>query len=117
MDEPRMVKAAKLNDAGVFIGMDEILESELTSNHLPQITDCDLPVDAYRWVVDESKPEGGTFVRLPKPSAERQLKEPNTMQAIYKGFVAIKASGLALPNETENWMAWFSTTIDAKDKE
>lgn len=108
------ITCARINESGVFQGMESLNESDLTPLHLPQITDCDLPVDAYRWVADADAPLGGAFVPLPKKTPDRQVREPNTLRAIYKALAAINAV-TPLPTETREWLAWFSTTTDARE--
>jgi hypothetical protein len=51
--------AALLDENGVFLRMEEVLEP--TNRHLPQITQCDLPSGKYQWVADANNPFGGAF--------------------------------------------------------
>lgn len=64
------IKAALLNEQGIFLGIDELTDAgQLTEQHLPQITECDLPPGRYRWVqqdVTKANPFGGAFWPLPK---------------------------------------------------
>ncbi len=106
---PKMVRAAKLNAAGVFIGIEELPEDELTPHHLPEITDCDLPPHKYRW--DDGKQ---CFLALPKKALEDSLSEPHALRAIVLGFIAVKNSGITLPKETLDYIAWYQSTIDFK---
>ena len=53
------MRAALLDEKGIFIGMDET-ESP-GPRHLPQITNCDLPAGKYVWVPDDRNPVGGAF--------------------------------------------------------
>ncbi len=64
------IKAALLDERGVFLRLDEIeSEAELTPRHLPQIVSCDLAPGAYVWIPDEKRganglllnPYGGAF--------------------------------------------------------
>lgn len=56
------VKAALLDARGVFKGMAELAdESEITPLHLPQITECDLPPDLYKWIDRPGNEFGGAF--------------------------------------------------------
>jgi hypothetical protein len=46
-----MVRAALLDENGVYLRMDTLADPGLlTSRHLPQITACDLPPGKYRWI-------------------------------------------------------------------
>lgn len=105
----KMVRAARLNPAGVFIGIEELPEDELTPHHLPEITECDLPLHKYRW--DDEKQ---CFLPLPKKALEDSIAEPHALRAIVLGFIAVKESGIALPKETLDYIAWYQTTIDFK---
>jgi hypothetical protein len=105
--KPALVRAARLDEHGVYQGMDDLPASELTPHHLSQISDCDLPPGGYRW-------DGQTFVPLPKRLAERALKEPDTLRAIAAGLNAVRAAGIALPPETTAWLAWHAASFDAK---
>ena len=53
------MRCALLSPAGVYLRMDEV--DEPTENHLPQITECDLPPGKYKWVPDETNTYGGAF--------------------------------------------------------
>ncbi len=63
-----MIKAALLDERGVYQRMDELEdESKLTAQHLPRITECDLPAGEYVWQpakVGERNPFGGSFFPL-----------------------------------------------------
>jgi hypothetical protein len=65
------IKAALLDEQGIFLGIDELTDAgQLTDQHLPGITECDLPPGRYRWVpteVNTINPYGGAFWPLPKP--------------------------------------------------
>src|SRR5688572_33292615 len=53
------MRMALLSPAGVFLRMDDV--EQPTANHLPQITECDLPPGRYKWVPDLENPFGGAF--------------------------------------------------------
>ena len=56
------LRAALLDATGVYLQIDELAsDRDLTPQHLPQITECDLPPGQYRWVVESTAPEGGRF--------------------------------------------------------
>jgi hypothetical protein len=57
-----MIKAALLDEGGVFLRMDELVdESQLTERHVATIASCDLPAGRYQWIPDETNPYGGAF--------------------------------------------------------
>jgi hypothetical protein len=66
-----MIRCAKLNEQGDYLGMVEIEEAQLTPQHLRQIDVCDLEPGKYRWVADEANPMGGAFF----PIAYLELRE------------------------------------------
>lgn len=55
------IKAALLDEQGLYLRMDELAEADLTERHVPTIKACDLPAGQYRWVPDERNPYGGAF--------------------------------------------------------
>lgn len=57
-----MIKAALLDERGVYLRVDELAsEADLTPQHLPQITYCDLPAGEYVWLPDDAGDYGGAF--------------------------------------------------------
>lgn len=69
------IKAALLDENGVYLRMVEVRGAELTVRHLPSIKECDLPPGRYKWVPEEAtfnpktskverNPYGGRFVAL-----------------------------------------------------
>ena len=108
-ETPKIIRAAKINAAGVFVGVVEVLESELTDRHFPEFGDCDLPPNKYRW--DE---KAGAFVPLPKNATEEVIQEPHALRALVAGFIAVKESGIELPKETLDYIAWYQQTFDFK---
>jgi hypothetical protein len=69
------IRCALIDERGIYQGMTEIDESELGPQHLPTITDCDLPAGQYQWVVDAGNPYGGKFVSMRMLQAAQRLKE------------------------------------------
>lgn len=56
------VKAALLDERGVYLRMDELAdETQLTAQHVPSITSCDLPPGQYKWIAEEMNEYGGAF--------------------------------------------------------
>lgn len=64
------IRAALLDERGIFVGVDELDEADLTGRHLAGITECDLPIGKYKWIPDDKNPMGGAFW----PVAYLQLK-------------------------------------------
>ncbi len=107
---PPLVKAARLDPNGVFLGIDEIAADKLTDLHLPDITECDLTPGRYAW-------HNGTFVPVtpePRPGAPKPIA-PDATVAIAQGLAAIAQAGkLALPKTTQDWITATLQTLDAK---
>lgn len=64
-----------------YLGMVEVDEADLGAQHLPQITECDLPANEYRWQPEEGNPLGGHFLPLP-PKQRAVAGEPTEEQAL-----------------------------------
>lgn len=105
MKKKPTVRAARLDENDVYVGMEEV--AELTDRHLPHVTECDLPPGRYRW-------DGAAFVPLPKVTARKLTKEPDALRAIVKGFDSIRKSGIKLDAETDAWLDWQLGTVDLK---
>lgn len=105
-EEIRLIRAARIDKDGVYLGMEDVPEGELTAEHLPQITECDLPPGKYRW-----RAEAGAFV--PIDSGFRQI-EPDALAAIHAGLEAVRKSGVKLPKVTTEWLEHFKTTWDGQ---
>ena len=59
------IKAALLDERGVYLRMDELEDrSELTDRHLPSITACDLPAGRYVWIKDDRLRRDGTLINI-----------------------------------------------------
>lgn len=56
------VRAALLDENGVYLRMDELADRALlTPLHLERITSCDLAPGKYRWIADRDNLFGGAF--------------------------------------------------------
>ncbi len=111
------VRAALIDAGGVYQGMVELEEDQLTSRHLPQITDCDLPPNAgYKWVVDRDNPFGGAFVPPPRKTPEQKFTDADPLPALLLFFVrAWKVGGIdAVPAYTLDWMRAYIDTFDVR---
>ena len=68
------IRAALLDKNGVFQRMDELPgRAQLTSRHLPSITECDLPAGEYVWHPDVKNEFGGAFVSLLMLQAQARI--------------------------------------------
>jgi len=57
------IKAALLDERGVFLRIDEVGSVDaLTERHLPSIVACDLPPGRYLWIPDERRRPNGRLV-------------------------------------------------------
>lgn len=65
----------------------------------------DLEEGRYRW-------DGETFLPVKSPEPEDLVNERHTLVAIAQGFIAIRESGIALPEITNRWLDWYEKTVD-----
>ena len=100
----KTVRAALLDENGIYLGIDLLPEDQLTEHHLPHITECDLPPGQYCW-------HENAFVPIPK---KKQIEAPDTERAIALGFLALLSQGLKLPAETRIWLKNYSDSFDFK---
>lgn len=101
------VKAALLDERGVFWRMDELEdESQLTALHLPKITECDLRPGQYRWQADAANPHGGAFVPLPRSKRKAAPETPDLEEAFYA-----LAKGHDSPT-VRAWCAYYEQSLD-----
>jgi len=100
--ETKTVKAALHDKDGVFLRIDEVLESELTEFHNPAITECDLPSNAYRW-------DGKTYIPIKKV---RRNFSADAETAMAMGFLALHEQGIELPQETLKWSQRYMRKFD-----
>ena len=111
-------RAALLDAAGFFRGMDELAAPEaVTALHLPQIYECDLdPQAGYRWQKDAANPHGGAFVPPPRKTPEDRFDKAEPLPAMMCMFVrAWKLQQFELPAPTLAWMRGYALTVDFKD--
>lgn len=106
---PTLVRAARLDETGVFLGIDELPEAELTPLHLREIAECDLPPERYRWSKEHAR-----FEPIPKRRPEDALKDPDAVRAIALGFLALHSQSIALPRETLDWVSKYARSFDSK---
>jgi hypothetical protein len=101
------IRAARLDALGVYQGIDVLDDaSHLTPQHLPQITECDLPPGRYRWTGDQFRPLRAAQV---KPGPEL----PDLERVVYRMAKLMQANGIALHADVERWCAWYGGTSDA----
>lgn len=110
---PRLVRCALLDrERRVFLGMVEIDASQIDPEiHLTKVTECDLPVDQYRWQEDASSPCGGTFMPLP-PQQRAKAARPTMEHAVAFDLLARREAGGQLPDAT---LAWLDDTVVSFD--
>lgn len=99
-----MKKIAKLDQSGVYQGIEEVAEKNLQPHHVELPDGCDLPHGKYKW-------NGDTFVLITDP-LRIKINNPDALNAIAIGFISLHQSGIALPEETLEWMDHYLTTQD-----
>lgn len=103
------VFAARLDDRGVYQGVDELDSAEaLTDRHLPEVTECDLPPGKYRW-----NRERKTFEALEHASVRAAVDVPSVEEIVYElaGHLGEKASPAVI-----KWMDWYRSSIDGRTR-
>lgn len=105
-DEPQIVKAALLDENGVFLRIDSIPIDQLTPRHLPQITECDLPPGKARW-----NSETLTFEFI--LNKEPEIYSPNMERAIALGLISLFSRKAPHP-ETLEWLKEYANSFDMK---
>lgn len=108
------VKAALLDkERRIYLGIVEVDEDEFGPEHLPQITECDLPPHQYRWEVIQGNPMGGQFV--PLPPQQRAVAGSTTLeQAVAYDFLARRDRGEQLPDVTLAYLDGLIMSFDFK---
>jgi hypothetical protein len=101
------IKAARLDALGVYQGIDVLDDpSHLTPEHLPQITECDLPPGRYRWTGDQFRPLRAAEVK-PGPDI------PDLERVVYRLARIMQSQGIPLHGDVQRWCAWYGGTPDA----
>lgn len=99
-----MKQIANLDENGVYHGMIEIEDEDLQAHHIELPEGCDLPHGQYRW-------NGHTFLPLTDPE-HISINNPDAFNAIAIGFISLQQQGMALPEETQEWLDHYITTQD-----
>jgi hypothetical protein len=101
------IRAARLDALGVYQGIDVLDDaSHLTPQHLPQITECDLPPGRYRWT-------GIQFMPLRAAQVKPGPDLPDLERVVYRMAKLMQAQGIPLHGDVQRWCAWYSGTPDA----
>lgn len=96
-----MIKAALLDAQNVYLGIVEVQKDQLTSRHLPQVSECDLEPGRYRW-------NGKYFELIESTKAEPEPGVPGLEEVVY-----LLATGDAKNARVAAWCEWYRKTIDA----
>lgn len=99
-----MKQIAKLDENNVYHGMTEIEDHELLPTHVELQDGCDLPPGKYQW-------NGQSFHPITDPQRIK-LNNPDALNAIAMGFIAIHNSGITLPPETLKWIEFHVRSND-----
>ena len=106
-------RCAHIDPNGVYLGMVEVDEAVVTARHLPQISECDLPPLAYRWVADSASSYGGRFEPLLPHQRPKADTVPDLERAFYATLKALDAQGTPLAVEAAAWLAWYEKSWDS----
>jgi hypothetical protein len=99
-------QSAAVDTRGVYLGMfDEGAEIPDGALRIPEITECDLEPGRYYW-------DGKAFQPRARGAIAAMQEEPNMINAIYDGFVALQRQGFDLPASTREWMEFHAGSFD-----
>ena len=99
------MRVALLDETDVFVGMVDLAEGgRLTSRHLPQVPECDLPPGRYKW-------NGKAFEPLPAAQVRPADDVPSLEEVV--------ALLILRPNDPRltRWAQWYRTTIEGRGKD
>lgn len=93
-----LLDAPAASGRGKYTGVIDELpdESALTENHVPEITQCDLPAGVYIW-----EPERKSFTHEQTVAAR---SAPSIERAVEALAVTVEALGARLPEEVTAWI-------------
>lgn len=100
------VQVARLDANSIYQGVDEIDPGELTDSHVHLPNGCDLPPGKHRWDVQQK-----TFVPL-QQGEDVDKPDPHALRSIAIGLMAIHEQGMPLPEETLQWLDFYSSSMD-----
>ena len=111
------VRIAKLREDGLFLGLEEIDEKDLTEDHVHKaVADgTDLAPGKYRW--EKGKNEfGGSFVPIDSVTKPITELRGNATGALYALVLALMEEKTLkqIPLPLAQWIAHYSRTVDAK---
>ena len=102
--EINKVTVARLDAFGIYQGIDEICDADLTDAHVQLPNGCDLPHGKYRW--DKTR---GAFVAIDE---KKELEQPpDALRALAIGFIWMHDLGMELPAETLAWLDSYTAEI------
>jgi hypothetical protein len=109
-------RCAELDANGVYLGMVEVDEADLTAQHLPQIGECDLEARSYRWAPDAESAYGGRFEPLLPHQRPKVGGTPSLEGAFYATLKGLSAQGIPLAVEATAWLQWYEQTLDRQSR-
>lgn len=103
----KTASVARLDVNGVFLGVDEIDAADLTDQHIPVPTDCDLEPGRYQWDAEHAM-----FL----PIAGKEIVDrtaPLAWKAMYLLVRDLQRQSFTVNAYTAEWAEWFAKTIEA----
>lgn len=105
-EEIKTTTIAQIDANGIYRGIVEINESDLTEAHVHLPHGCDLPAGQYRWDAEKK-----TFMPL-QSGEEVPQQDPHALRAVAIGFITLHDQGLTLPPETLAWLDFYTGAMD-----
>lgn len=109
-----MTTVAVLDANGVLAGYERGLPNDYQPSDGQVIVpdECDLFPGKYIWSADANA-GNGAFIPAPRTGSADEVKQPNVLRAIFRGFQAIESRFPGtLPTETKDWLSKFSVSVD-----
>lgn len=103
----RKVQIAQLDADGIYQGVTEINETDLTAEHVQLKHGCDLPLGEHRW--DKHK---RTFVSIREVVPGNAAPDAQSVNALAIGMISLHAQGLTLPPETLARLDSYTSSMD-----
>lgn len=101
-----LIPVARLDAAGLYIGLDHLPEAGITKDHIVLRDGCDLPPGQYRW-----DRERQSFVHAGTPE-QRAVESLPPLNALAWGLLAMWNADMTLPDKSARWLDAYVTTLD-----
>jgi hypothetical protein len=101
-----MIGVARLNEQGVYLGVEVIEAAVKNEEHIEVPIDCDLTPGRYQW-------KGGQFAYIAAPDPVSDAPPVVALNALALALIALlDAKIVSLPSATLQWLDFYVRTID-----